>query len=191
MLVYQGVCLWCPCWNPKVDSLESPTHRLNASCSWTMSPGAPDVDRSFRSNHWAKGQAHVDLPTPWIGFGSVIVSWLVVWNIFLCFHILRIIIPIDWYFSEGFKPSTSSCWWRHVHSAGMYGWAVTCLKAKFKMKRLMGGPSSGALKKWTHQSCMKFGNVKSLPSKNTSRFRALKPTLAGWCLEGCPSLSER
>ena len=28
-------------------------------------------------------------------------NWLVVWNMFLFSHILGIIIPIDWYFSEG------------------------------------------------------------------------------------------
>ena len=39
--------------------------------------------------------------------GQVVFSWLVVWNIsihFLFFHIVGIIIPTDWYFSEGLKP---------------------------------------------------------------------------------------
>ena len=36
----------------------------------------------------------------------LIIIWLVVWNIFLFFHILGIIIPTDSYFSEGLKPPT-------------------------------------------------------------------------------------
>ena len=35
------------------------------------------------------------------------IYWLVVWNMFLFFHIFGIIIPIDEYFSEGVKPPTS------------------------------------------------------------------------------------
>jgi hypothetical protein len=39
----------------------------------------------------------------------LIFLWLVVWNIFLFFHILGIVIRFDEYFSEGLKPPTSSC----------------------------------------------------------------------------------
>ena len=38
--------------------------------------------------------------------------WLVIWNIFGIFPCIgNLIIPIDSYFSEGFKPPTSLCWW--------------------------------------------------------------------------------
>ena len=40
---------------------------------------------------------------------------------FLFSHILGIIIPIDYYFSEGFKPPTSDCFQQFHPIYGIYG----------------------------------------------------------------------
>ena len=42
----------------------------------------------------------------WFIFGIYTQYWSLVWNIFLLFHILGIILPFDKYFSEGLKPPT-------------------------------------------------------------------------------------
>ena len=47
-------------------------------------------------------------PTLWGWHECNTHNWLVVWNLFLFSHILGIIIPIDSYFSEGFKSPTRS-----------------------------------------------------------------------------------
>ena len=44
-------------------------------------------------------------------------GWLVVWNSFLFFHILGIIIPTDSYFSEGLKPPTSKALYYPIEQA--------------------------------------------------------------------------
>ena len=47
--------------------------------------------------------------------------WLVVWNMsyFPC-HIWDVILPIDWYFSDGLKPPTSHESWEKETGSGFY-----------------------------------------------------------------------
>ena len=69
---------------------------------WALLPAWSDAAVAFRSTRrctrgsWARR----DGKAGW---------WFRTWLLFS--HILKIIIPIDWYFSEGFKPPTSSTRW--------------------------------------------------------------------------------
>ena len=74
-----------------------------------------------RFSHYA--QTHIPL-IPWYFLEFLVISWLVGGlEHFLCSIIYGIILPIDWYFSEGLKPPTSYCFvyiswtWMPLNSA--------------------------------------------------------------------------